>query len=291
MKKRLLLVTPLILTSLLASCSSVKAFEWWDTENITIVKSILEKDAVEAYESSLQSRSELTSKKTSLTINTYYKDYLGNFATEIDGNITESRTIFEDRYSNDVTIFLTKYTREESYKQAHTNGVVTIDNYHVGEASEKTILERVITDYGYGSKIGTEKIYHYPTSEEYTAGLYISTPSIDSWANTTYGLAKNDDVLVEKISSTNVTYHVNFSGLDITECVRNNYELFRFKRAADNRFILDYYHHIESLQIGKDCLGNQLNEPFTLEKTEIVSAFYTKAMTAYDKTLIPVIPD
>lgn len=291
MKKKFVLVLISLSLLPLSSCGSVKAFEWWDTENLSITQSILEKDAKSAYESSLTNIAQLTSSKTSYTINTYYKDYLGNFISETDCNITESRTIFENKYTNDVNVIETKYTREEIYKTAHTNGVVSISNYHVGEKDNKSILERIITNYGYGAKIGTEKVTTYSDLEAYTSYFYIQTPSLDTSSKLNYGLAKNKNILIESIQTQNKPYTVNFSGLVINECIQNNYSLFRLKEIENNVYVLDYYRNLVTLQIGKDCLGNQLNEPFTLEKIETVSAFYTSINTEYDKTLIPVISD
>lgn len=291
MKKKFVLSLILISLLPLTSCGGVKAFDWWDTENLSIVQSILEKDAMDAYQNSLTNRYLLTSRKTSYTVNTYYKDYLGNFVTETDSNITESKTIFEDRYNNDVNVFVTKDTLEESYKTSHTNGVTTIDTYHVGESENKKILERVITNYGYGAKIGTERIFDYTDEDSYKAALYIETPSINTSTKLNYGLSKNGNIIIESIQTKNKPYKVAFSGLEINECVENDYSLFRFNEIEAGQYVLNYYHNVISVQIGKDCLGNQYSEPFTLEKKETVSAFYISEMTSYDKTLIPVIPD
>lgn len=286
----------LSIAPLLASCGESQ-WSWWEDDNTEITKFISLSDAQKAVDSSATNSGLASIRTKKETYKTYYKDYLGNFSTETDSNISSSSVETATKYSNDVIVTNLVSTSETNFLNAKSVNSKQVDTYLVAQA-DKSFTEKTITDYGYGKKIGSEKTSPYIDDDNYNEtlrlGSKMNSASI-TWVDnaTTYGFSKNDDVIVETMSSASGIYTVKFNGKSLTTFVTNTYTLYRFKPLdkgnADTTYMLDYTYSKIEILIGSSIFDEPLDEPFLLEKRESSITYENKENSAYDINQIPSI--
>ncbi len=295
MKKKSLILLVVSLPALLTSCGD-KKWSWWEDTNVEIVKYISLTDAQSAVDSSSMNFTYPTVRTYKQTNKSYYKEYLGKFSTETDSDINASVIETSSIYTNNTIV--TNYTsnREEAFLNAKSVSTRTTDTYLLFD-DNKSITKKTITDYGYGKKTGSEESIGYTDEDTYlantTLGDRMNSSSI-SWADrdrVTYGFSKNDDVLVETMSTEPGTYTVKFNNKSLTTFVTNTYCLYRFraidKNAEEIQYYLDYkYQKVEKL-IGSNIFDEPLSEPFLLEKSESSYTYEIKENQEYNRDSIP----
>lgn len=295
MKKKLIVLL-LSLVPALTSCGESK-WSWWEDDNVEIDKFISLSDAQKAVDSSATNFALANVRTSKETYKTYYKEYLGKFSTETDSNISSSSVETATKYSNDVVVTNLVSSSETNFLNAKSVSSKEVDTYLVAQ-SDKSFIERTITDYGYGKKIGAETTSPYIDEDTYQETLRLGSKMSSSsitWVDnaTTYGFSKNNDVIVETMSSSSGIYTVKFNGKSLTTYVTNTYTLYRFKPLdkdnADTTYMLDYRYSKVEVLIGSSVFDEPLNEPFLLEKRESSITYENKENPAYDLSQIPTI--
>lgn len=294
MKNKLILLAIIPLATLLGSCGDTE-WSWWEDDNVTIEKFISLKDAQKALDMSSMNFNLATNKSYKMVYNTYYKNYLGKFSTETDSNITSSVNSTSSRYKNDIVVTNSTSNNEQSYLNAKSVANIKKDTYLIPQ-SNKNITQREILDYGYGEKVGTDTNIPYIDDETYkfalSIGSTLSSTQIN-WDKATYGFAKNDDIIIETMSSSTGTYVVKFNNKSLTTFVTNNYCLYRLKSfTKDDKttdYVLDYSYSKVEVLIGSNIFDEPLSEPYLLEKKESATSYNTKANKEFDTSKIPVI--
>ncbi len=295
MKKKVLLLLVSSVATLLASCGD-KKWSWWEDTNVEIVKYISKDDARAAVDSSSLNYQLATIRTYKQTNKSYYKEYLGKFSTETDSDINSSIIEVASIYNNNVIVTNLTSNREEAFLNAKSVSTRKIDTYLLLEEN-KSIVKKTIDDYGYGKKIGSEEVIPFSDDDTYAKNTHLGdrmNSSIISWGDTngvTYGFSKNDDVLVETMSTEAGSYTVKFNNKSLSTFVTNTYTLYRFKaidKTAENiEYYLDYkYQKVEKL-IGSNIFDEPLDEPFLLEKSESSYTYEIKDNLDYDLTTIP----
>lgn len=292
MKKIFLLFPLIILGSTLTACDNT-SWAWWEDDNITIEKYVSMKDAMKALDSSATHFDLATASKSKYSRKTYYKEYLGKFSTETDSDISSSMNVVSNKYPNNVVVTNTVSDTSESFLNAKSVQSFSNDTYLICQ-EDKSILQRSITDYGYGEKVGSNTIIPYSTDE--TLKLYLSigstlSSSSISWDKATYGFSKNNDIIIETMSSSSGSYIVKFNGKTIQTYVTNIYNKYRLKKVEQKQdsseYMLDYSYSKIEILIGSSIFDEPLKEPFLLEKTETVTEYSTSVNKDYDISKIP----
>ncbi len=285
-----LILLPLL--PFLASCDE-SYWSWWEDDNIDIEKYISLSDAQEAIDKSAKNYTLPTIKKNKIVYHTYYKEYLGKFATETDNDIDYSYSETNSKYQNDTIVTNSSLSNEVHFLNAKKIIRENKDIYYLAN-EDKSILKRTIIDYGYGNKIGSDTLL--PNDElTYDSTMYLGSKmdsSSISWGDrVTYGFSKNNDVIVETMSSSSSTYTVKFNGRLLSTYVTNNYTLYRFKEIKKedgvSDYMLDYVYNKIEVYIGSNIFDEPLKEPFLLEKRESSLTYSIKENGDYDKTTIP----
>lgn len=289
--------TILVLTTslFLASCNNVN-WSWWSEDNIEIVSGIAKEDAQSAVLSAENNYNYYKTMNSSTTLNTYYLDYLGSFASEQDANTTISSTIEAHRYTNNIKVITTNSTTESNYKTAHAVSSYTWLDYFV--AFETTsINETSVYDYGYGTPTVEQitRTYNELTMSVGTNTIY----SLIDWDNNaTYGYAQNNEVLVETYSTVvGATYQITYTGAQVP-IVTNNYRLYRFNpitlEDGSTSYALDYSIETQEVTVGYDIFygldnaSHSLSEPITLLYQRTVTSYSATENGAFDTSVIPV---
>lgn len=298
MKKQiipLLLIAPCFL---LGSCSETE-WSWWETDNLSIDKAIPLDDAKNALDSSLANIKSIKSIKRSYTQETYYKNYLGKYTTEDDSNLSVSEVINTDVYDNFVCVEDTSLTIDRSYLHASTSSKSEIIDYRFAFSENSDIYERIYSDYGYAEKevIETE-VHRYigedDFKEQFNIGPKFNSSIITSAASSTFGFAKNNEIIVETMKTeTNENYTVKFNNSTFPK-VKNIYTLYRLcpietDEKGKSTYVIDYYKQSIQVLIGYDIFGDALKEPFVLEKEELTEAYYRDSNGSYDINSIPAV--
>lgn len=291
--KKTKFLTLLAMPILLASCQSKWA--WWEDDTNAISRFIKMNDASLAIDSSAKNAHLPTIKEEQSTYNTYYKDYLGKFSTETDSNISQTVKTSTKRYNNDYVVSNSISDRQESFLNAKSVQNVKVDTYLMPQ-SDKSIIQRTITDYGYGDKVGSEATIPYISDVYYLESISIgSTRSSTNitWDLATYGFSKNDEVIIETMATSKSTYTVKFNNKTLSSFVTNTYRQYRLSPVevteSGTTYVMTYsYLKIETI-IGSDIFDEPLEEPFLLEKTVSITEWKQADNGDYDPTTIPTV--
>lgn len=294
MKKNLLILPLVLMTTTLASCNGT-SWSWWEENDVTIERYIAQQDASNALILSGENYKLATRKVEKLTYNTYYKNYLGNFSTETDSNIVQSLSITTRKYNNQVIVIESKSDKEESFLNASSVKTENTDTYLVGEG-DKSITSTIVKDYGYGEDVISKSTIAYTSDEVYGSYMNIGSTikTITDWTKATYGFSKNDKIIIETMATTSGSYTVKFNNNTLTT-VTNTYNLYRLAPITIDdatTYYMDYsYTKVETL-IGSGIFSTATNpvpldEPYLLEKSEYSSTYYIEDNGNFD---IPTIP-
>lgn len=288
----MLILLPLLTVSL-ASCGEVK-WSWWETANVDITKGILLSDAQSAIISSSTRYDRALSKKVGFISNSYLKNYLGQFATEWDKNVSISNVVMSSKYDNDVLIINNTFTKEELYPNAKQYANTTTDTYYVAYEN-KDIDVKTFVDNGYGEKTGSERLITYTDDDAYKKSLSIgSTIGLDkiNWFHATYGMADNGSIIIEETYVEQGSISVTMTGQSNIVTTRNTYNKYRFVEGEENGlpvWTMDYIYEKVELKVANDVFNVALSSPFLLEKSERVTTYVFASNGIYDTSNVPVI--
>lgn len=292
MKNKISFIGIFLASILLTSCSNSQ-WSWWDSGNVSIDKFISQNDAMDALESSSKNYALATKSNYRYSYNTFYKDYLGKFSTETDSNVTSSISTEIKKFTNNVTYSHSLNDREEAFLNAKSVSSITTDIYLVAQP-DMSILKRTLNDYGYGEKVCNDSSIAYGSDEIFKRNLSIgSTLSASdiNWTSATFGFSKNNDVVIETMSTTTGTYTVKFNDLQLKTFITNSYTLYRLKpivvEGEKTEYMMDYSYRKIERWIGSSIFDEPLNEPFLLEKSEAITEYSTTEFGAYDLNHLP----
>lgn len=295
MNKKIKLLPLLICFMPLSSCSL--DFAWWEDNNIKIEKNITLTDAQKNVDKTSKTASLINSYSYKYTKKSYYKEYLGKFATETDSdqNMSCSQTMI--KYDNNIIVDNMLIQGEESFLNAKSVNYFSSDIYSLINEEDNTIIKKSFSNNGYGEVAYQEISNTYTNNEKFknaiTIGTYISSSSIN-WDKATYGFSKKDDVIIETMEMQSSTYYVKFNAKTLSNFVTNKYKLYRLKpidNEGEQTYIVDYvYEKIEKL-IGSSIFDEPLNEPFLLEKEETTKTYNITKNGTFDLTKIPEVPN
>lgn len=291
--KKTKFLTLLVIPVLLGSCQTKWA--WWEDDTNAISKYIKMTDASNAIDSSAKNAHLPTIKEEQSTYNTYYKDYLGKFSTETDSNISQTIKVSTKRYTNDYVVTNQVSDREENFLNAKSVSSIKTDTYLMPQ-SDKSIIQRTITDYGYGDKIGSEAVIPYISDIYYTEALSIGSTRASTnitWDLATYGFSKNNEVIIETMATSKATYTVKFNNKTLSSFVTNTYRQYRLSPVevteTGTTYVMTYsYLKMETI-IGSDIFDEPLEEPFLLERMITVTEYKMEDNGAYDPSVIPTV--
>ncbi len=291
--KKLVIGLSLIGACLLTSCDN--EWSWWKEKNVTIEKYISRKEAEEAFDNSATNYKVVDTTVTKEKYNTYYKDYLGKFSTEVDSNITSSKQTTAKKFTNNVVVANEKSDYQISYLNARAVDKKETDAFAIFYPEADSLFIRSVTTREKNKDVEDtyidvdEDMY----DSMYNLGSQLSSSSI-LWDNVTYGKAKNDQIIIETMYTANDDYLVHFNGRTIS-CVINRYTLYRFNtfqgEDGSTQYYMDYtYTKIETMT-GTDLNGGALSEPYLLEKKESSINYQIKNLQAFDLNNLPEIPE
>ncbi len=277
-----LLITPLLL---LSSCDNLE-WAWWTNDNITIVKGMSYQDAESVVASASMNTDHNKSATTSYSYETFYLDYLGAFASEVDSNTVISSQTIAKRYNNDVTHSEVTYTSEVNYLTAYSVTSYTQSTYLV-YLEGSGVTQTVVTDYGYTTPSITTT--SYPLYD--VSALYIgySLGTLSS-TNASYGFASNNQVVIEQFSTTSGVYTVRFNNTSLHMSI-NNYSLFRFDTFTNDdgeeAYALDYYVQRVRYYLSYDIFEEPLTEPFLVMEATMITSYSDLDNGDFDTSSIP----
>lgn len=292
MKKRILVGISLIGACLLSSCDN--EWSWWKEKNVTIEKYASKDEAVAAFDSSAENYTKIDTAQSKEKHNTYFKDYLGKFATEVDSNITISSKGTAKRYNNNVIHINEKSNYENDYLNARLVDTVEKNTYKIFDPTTRNMRIREIVARD-NSTTGSEE--EFTIEEEYynsfTSLGYPYSSAIIDWDSAVYGRAKNNQILVETMDVVNNTYTVHFNG-NTLNIVTNIYTLYRFNTFNDDngatQYYVDYYYVKAETMVGTNIHGEPLKEPYLLEKREASVNYSIKDNGTFDLNSMPALP-
>lgn len=278
----------------LAGCSETE-WSWWEKDNLSIEKEIPEKDAKAALDSSALNANLIKSVNESYTLNTFYKNYLSNYTTEDDSNKTVSQSVTRRFYDNHVLVTNDTTTKDQTYLHASTASVIVLDSYEFA-TDVKDIREIVSTDYGYAEREVEElDVHKYVNDDDFNAQFVIGNKtdsSVMAGKSTTYGFAKNNEIIIEIMETEKSTYTIKFNNSTFPQ-VKNIYTVYRLKaiesEEKEAQYIVDYYYRSTQVLIGFNIFGEPLKEPYVLEKEESVRSYSTESNGEYDLSQVPAV--
>lgn len=292
--KKTKFLTLLALPLILGACQTKWA--WWEDDNNAISRYIKMNDASQAIDSSSKNAHLPTFKEEQSTYNTYYKDYLGKFSTETDSNISQTIKATTKRYNNDYVVTNQVSDRQENFLNAKSVSSIKTDTYLMPQ-SDKSLIQRTITDYGYGDKVGAEATIPYISDVFYLESISIgSTRSSTNitWDLATYGFSKNDEVVIETMATSKSTYTVKFNNKTLSSFVTNTYRQYRLSPVGtaedgSTTYVMTYsYLKMETI-IGSDIFDEPLEEPYLLERMVTVTEWKQVDNGDYDPSQIPTV--
>ena len=294
MKKCLLISIALMGVMSITSCNN--KWSWWEDKNVTIDRYISKEDAMDAFESSSEHAILVDTAIYKETYNTYYKDYLAKFSTEVDSNVSSSTQASVRRYKNNIIHTQEKTDYEVSYLNAKSVDSKQVNIFSIFDDLSKTIYVRTITEREKGNVSG-EEAYLALDDESYIDAMTIGStlsPSSIVWDNATYGYAKNGEIIIETMFTTNDEYKIQFNGNVITR-VLNRYTMYRFKSfkdIADNTvYFMDYTYSKTEVLTGRYINGEALSDPYLLEKRETSTTYQINGLENYDTNNIIPMPE
>ena len=278
MKRKALLGISLISVALLSGCD--REWSWWKEKNVTIEKYASKDEAIVAFDSSANRHVLIDNTQTKEKYNTYHKNFLGKFATEVDSNITYSCKGTAKKYDNNVIHINEKANYEVSYLNAGGVDSIEKNTYKVFTPETRNMYVREIVAH---DKFTTGNEEEYTVEEDHVASAtslgYQYSSAIIDWDNALYGRAKNGQILVETMHVSNDTYTVHFNG-NVLDIVTNYYTLYRFNTfvdvAGDTQYYVDYYYTKTETMVGTNIHGEPLSEPYLLEKREFSTNYAIK---------------
>lgn len=290
--KKILLFLVSLVTISLTSCTSMK-WSWWSEENINIVRGISLVDAQAVVSDASTNYDYFNSRRISYSYQTFYRDYLGTFSSEVDANILISSLAEAHRYPNEVTHEVIDYTEERNYLTAHQVSTYTSNIYLEGE-NNTYLEETIVNDYGYGDleiTINNFTLDESTYSSRIALGYIIQQNNIN-WDSSTYGFASNDQIIIEEYStSTEGTFRIAFTNQTVPT-LTNSYTMYRYLPFIDENnethYTLDYMIEREQILTGYGIFGEEpLDAPVLLSSEERVTSLSNENLGNFNKEEIP----